>query len=185
MIVLRPSAIVLLAVLSLVSVSPILANAMPPTQIVLYYYLDTQTLAVNVTHEVPNPANHHIELIEVFKNGLFQFNKTYQEQEFNYGLNDTLTISALEGDNLTVTATCTRGHFLSNWIIVSASSPTGSTDTSPTQPNTLGSFDAGTALVIGLMCSLVLLVVLGGLRPDLFEPILQRLRLLTQRILRK
>jgi len=182
MIVLRASAIILLTALSLVSVSPLLAKATPPTQIVLNYNVDTQTLAVNVTHEVPNPGNHYVELIEVFKNGLIQFNKTYQEQEFNYGLSDTFTISASEGDNLTVTATCTRAHFLSNWIIVSAFSPTGGTDTSPTQPNTLGSFDAGTALVIGLMCGLVLLVVLGGLRPDLFEPILQRLRLLTQRI---
>ena len=185
MIVLRTSTIVLLIALSLVSVSPLLANATPPTQIVLYYYLDTQTLAVNVTHEVPNPGNHYVELIEVIKNGLFQFNKTYQGQEFNYGLNDTFTISALEGDNLTVIAVCTRGHSLSNWIIVSASSPTGNTNTSPSQLNTLGSFDAGTALVIGLMCGLVLLVVLGGLRPDLFEPVLQRLRLLTQRIRRK
>ncbi len=121
----------LLVILSLTVFNAPLVHATPPTEIDLDYNHGTQALAVNVTHEVPNPKNHYIQKIEVFKNGVFQFNRTYPEQQFNYGLNDTFTIIASSGDNLTVTATCSRGQFLSAWIIAS-STTSGSTSTTST-----------------------------------------------------
>lgn len=137
---LRLAAILLLAVLTATFAGLPFMEATPPTQIVLKYNEDTQTLFVNVTHQVPNPGNHYVELIEVFKNTAFQFNRTYSEQVFNFGRNDTFAISAVSGDNLTVTATCSRGDFLSKSIIVSASTTTTEsttttqTTTEPTAP---------------------------------------------------
>ena len=126
-------AIIVLTALVLVTIEACPVHATAPTEVDLEYNLDTQALWVNVTHEVPNPQNHYVELIEVFKNGLFQLNRTYPEQPYFYGLNDTFTIAASGGDNLTVTATCSRGDSLSNWIIVSESTTTtGTTSTTST-----------------------------------------------------
>ncbi|MFW9966942.1 MAG: hypothetical protein ACFFEA_07295 [Candidatus Thorarchaeota archaeon] len=133
----RVTTIIILFALLAAFGSPPLVRADPIDQILLNYEQDTQTLFVNVTHDVPNPGNDYIELIEIFRNGLFQFNRTYPEQEFNFGRNDTFTISASSGDNLTVTATCSRGDSLSKWIIVGGSSTTtGGTTTTPTQTET-------------------------------------------------
>jgi hypothetical protein len=133
----RLTAILLVATLSATFVSAPLVEATPPAQIVLNYNEGTQTLFVNVTHAVPNPGNHYVEVIEVFKNSDLQFNRTYPNQEFNFGRNDTFAISASSGDNLTVTATCSRGDSLSKWIIVGG--PTTATETTystPTQTET-------------------------------------------------
>lgn len=134
---LRVIAILLLAALTATFASPIV-EAENPTKIVLNYNEDTQTLFVNVTHQVPNPGNHYVELIEVFKNSVFQFNRTYPEQQFHFGRNDTFSLGASSGDNLTVIATCSRNDFLSKSIIVSDSTETTTTtgSTSPTQTTT-------------------------------------------------
>lgn len=133
---LRISTLFLLVTFSAAFACPHLVEAKPPTQIELDYNEETEILFVNVTHQVPNPKNHYIELIEVFKNSVFQFNRTYPEQEFNYGLNDTFTIAASSGDNLTVTATCSRGHSLSGWTIASTSTTSGDVMTTSTQSTT-------------------------------------------------
>jgi hypothetical protein len=122
----------LLAMISFAIVTTPSVHATPPTEIVLEYNLSTQILWVNATHEVPNPQNHHIELIEVFKNDVFQINRTYDVQTANYGLNDTFVIAASDGDNLTVTVTCSRSDSLTNWIVVGSSSTTSSTTSTST-----------------------------------------------------
>lgn len=132
---LQAIAIFLLATLTATFAGPPLADAANPTKIVMRYNKGTQTLFANVTHQVPNPGNHYVELIEVFKNSVFQFNRTYAEQQFHFGRNDTFSISASSGDNLTVIASCSRGDFLSKSIIVSDSTET-TTTTSSTSPTT-------------------------------------------------
>jgi hypothetical protein len=151
-------AIMLLTAMTATFASPPLVEAENPTRIILRYNEDTQTLFVNVTHQVPNPGNHYIELIEVFKNSAFQFNRTYPEQVFNFGRNDTFSISASSGDNLTVTAACSRGDFRSKSIIVSASTtttestPTTQTTTEPTAPpGPVEPLDPSLAIGVGLV----------------------------------
>jgi hypothetical protein len=187
MIKLRATTIILLATLSLVFASPPLVEATTPTQIVLNYNEDTQTLFVNVTHQVPNPGNHYVELIEVFKNDVFQFNRTYPEQAFNFGLNDTFALSASSGDNLTVTATCSRDDFLSKWIIVSASTTTtGSSGTTPTQTTTTGTttppepsepLDPSIAIGVGLVAVVVFMLVLVLYKEGYGSQLMQKVRL--------
>ncbi|MFX1367460.1 MAG: hypothetical protein ACFFAY_02550 [Promethearchaeota archaeon] len=183
--------VVLLAMLLLTVFYAPLIHATPPTEIDLEYNQSTQTLAVNVTHEVPNPKNHYIQLIEVFKNGVFQFNRTYPEQQFNYGLNDTFTIIASSGDNLTVTATCSRGHFLSAWILAS-STTSGSTSTTSTgttssittttgtQTNTtLEPLSPSAVFVVGLTLVVILVILMVLYQSGYGEklrPLLDRIR---------
>ncbi len=167
--------VVLLAMLLLTVFNAPHIHATPPTEIDLEYNQGTQTLAVNVTHEVPNPKNHYIQLIEVFKNGVFQFNRTYPEQQFNYGQNDTFTIIASSGDNLTVTATCSRGHFLSAWVVAStttsgstSTTSTGTTATSSSTTTTTGTqtnttlepLSPSAVFVVGLTLVVILVILM-------------------------
>ncbi|MHA2142503.1 MAG: hypothetical protein ACXADC_12600 [Candidatus Thorarchaeota archaeon] len=183
---LRIAAILLIAALSATFVSPPLVKAAPPTQIVLNYNEDTQVLFVNVTHEVPNPGNHYVELIEIFKNSVFQFNRTYPDQEFNFGRNDTFSISASSGDNLTVTATCSRDNLLSGWIIVSASTTTtGSSTTSPTlttttepitPPEPVEPLNPAVFIGVGLVAVVVFMVVLVLYKEGYISQLTQKVR---------
>ncbi|MHA2192581.1 MAG: hypothetical protein ACXAAR_04060 [Candidatus Thorarchaeota archaeon] len=166
---LQAIAIFLLAALTATFAGPPLVDAANPAKIVLRYNQGTQTLFVNVTHQVPNPGNHYVELIEVFKNSVFHFNRTYPEQQFHFGRNDTFSISASSGDNLTVIATCSRGDFLSKSIIVSDSTETTTTtdNTSPTQnttteptgpPEPIEPLDPSIAVGVGFVGAVVFII---------------------------
>jgi hypothetical protein len=135
---LRMIAILLVAAFIATFAIPSHVEAKAVTGITLRYNEGTQTLFVNVTHQVTVLGGpDFVELIEIFKNGVFQLNRTYTEQVFKFGRNDTFAISAVGGDNLTVTATCSKGYSLLEWIIVGASTTTtGSTTSTPTQTET-------------------------------------------------
>jgi hypothetical protein len=134
---LRVIGILLVAAFIATFAIPSHVEAKAVTGITLRYNEGTQTLFVNVTHQVTVLGGpDFLELIEIFKNGVFQLNRTYTEQVFKFGRNDTFAISAVGGDNLTVTATCSKGYFLSNWIIVGAPTTTAGTTSTPTQTET-------------------------------------------------
>jgi len=183
----RAITFLLLAALTATFAGPTHVEAENPTKIVLRYNQDTQTLFVNVTHQVPNPGNHYIELIEVFKNSVFQFNRTYPEQQFNFGRNDTFSISASSGDNLTVIATCSRNDFLSKSIIVSEStetttttdstSPTEATTTEPTEPpEPIEPLDPSVALGVGFVGAVVFIIAFVMYKEGYITQIAQRVR---------
>lgn len=180
-------AIFLLAAFTATFASPPLVNAEAPTKIVLRYNQGTHTLFVNVTHEVPNPGNHYVELIEVFKNNVFQLNRTYSEQQFHFGRNDTFSISASNGDNLTVIATCSRDDFLSKSIIVSDSTETTTTadSTSPTQttttepaapPEPIEPLDPSIAVGVGFVGAVVFIIAFVMYKEGYITQIAQRVR---------
>ncbi|MFW9802839.1 MAG: hypothetical protein ACFFFC_09320 [Candidatus Thorarchaeota archaeon] len=180
-------AVFLLAAFTAAFAGPPLVDAETPTKIVLRYNQGTQTLFVNVTHQVPNPGNHYIELIEVFKNSVFQLNRTYPDQQFNFGRNDTFSISASNGDNLTVIATCSRDDFLSKSIIVSDStetpetidsiSPIQTTTTEPTPPpEPPEPLDPSIAVGVGFAGAVVFIIAFVMYKEGYITQITQRVR---------
>ncbi len=113
--------------------------ASEPSDMILIYDFQSQKLTVNVSHYVANTKTHYIETIEIYKNTISVLNKTYASQSENWGMSDTFNISAVVGDNLTVTATCNKGYAITSWLIVTSTittNPTTSGTTSSTQTTT-------------------------------------------------
>ena len=158
-------------------------DATEPTDIALVYEFGSQTLTVNVSHDVANPKTHYIETIEVQKNGLSILNRTYANQSFNYGVFDTFSVSTIVGDNLTVTAICKRGHFLTTWLIVTsttATNPPPTETTSTTEPT--GSTPPpeppsgmGPAIVVGVGVIVFFIIFFAWLKPELVPDSLKQI----------
>ncbi|MFX1473809.1 MAG: hypothetical protein ACFFBM_14970, partial [Promethearchaeota archaeon] len=116
------------------------------------------------------------------KNGVFQSNRTYTEQVFKFGRNDTFAISAVGGDNLTVTATCSKGYFLSNWIIVGAPTTTAGTTSTPTQTETETTtpppqpLDPSLAIGVGFAGIVVFMIVFVMYKEGYITQFAQRVR---------
>lgn len=102
----------------------------------LLYDFGSQILTVNVTHEGQN-KNDYIETIEILKNDISVLNRTYTNQTGDWGMLDTFSVSAVVGDNLTVTATCSKGYSITRWLVVTSTittTTTNTTTTTTTQP---------------------------------------------------
>ncbi len=150
----RLTAILFSMLILLLSSVPV--DATPPTEIALDYNLSTHLLTVNVTHSVPNPKNHYIELLEVLKNDVFYTNKTFTNQSSTNGQITNFTVPAIIGDNLTVIATCSKGQYRSVWILVSTATSTSTTTTSTTTTN-------GDTDIQGVPSGLILIGAMAGL----------------------
>ena len=164
--------------------SPVVATE--PSDIVLTYDPGSQTLAVNVTHDVANNKTHYIENIEIKNNDLSILNRSYTDQSYDWGMYDTFTVSTTLGDNLTVTVTCKRGHSLTQWVIVSSTTATSplptETTTQPTDgPDSPGTtLDAGPVIVAGVAVVLFMIIFFAWLNPervpDVFKQLGARIR---------
>ena len=150
-------------------------DATEPSDIVLTYDFNSQTLTVNVSHYVSNTKTHYIETIEIKNNEISILNKTYVNQTYNWGMYDSFTVSTSIGDNLTVTATCKRGHSLTRWLIVSSTTTTSSTtETTSTTTTTDGPDSPGAALdvspviVVGIVLVIFFILFFAWLEPDRF-----------------
>ena len=107
------------------------------TDMTLTYYFDSQILAVNISHYVSNTKTHYVETIEIWRNDVSVFNRTYENQTYSWGEYDTFSVPANVGDNLTVTATELKGNSTTRWLIVTSSATTSSvTDTTTTTSTT-------------------------------------------------
>lgn len=160
--------------------------ATEPSNVMLVYDPGSQTLAVNVTHDVANNKTHYIENIEIKNNDLSILNRSYTNQSYDWGMYDTFTVSTTLGDNLTVTVTCKRGHSLTQWVIVSSTTATSSlpteTTTQPTDgPDSPGTtLDAGPVIVAGVAVVLFMIIFFAWLNPervpDVFKQLGARIR---------
>ncbi|MHA2236129.1 MAG: hypothetical protein ACXABH_12425 [Candidatus Thorarchaeota archaeon] len=161
--------------------SPVAATE--PENIVLTYNPGSQTLAVNISHDVANNKTHYIENIEIWNNELSILNRTYANQSYHWGMYDTFTVSTTAGDNLTVTATCKRGHSLTQWLIVSSTTSTSSspTDTTTTTQPTNGTgspgtpMDTGPAIVAVFAISIAFIIFFAWLKPEYVPESLKQL----------
>ncbi|MFX1485345.1 MAG: hypothetical protein ACFFCP_19400 [Promethearchaeota archaeon] len=90
---------------------PVIVSAHNPTSIDLEYDDNTDTLLVNVNHPVPiaNLPSHYIYNVVVEKNSVQVVSKDYVSEDNTItGLEDSISVSAVNGDILTVTARCTQ-----------------------------------------------------------------------------
>ncbi|MFW9835171.1 MAG: hypothetical protein ACFFEK_14320 [Candidatus Thorarchaeota archaeon] len=165
--------ITLTLLIGVVHVTPVMASE--PEDMHLVYDFDSQTLMVNVSHYTPNTKTHYIEIIEILKNGVFFMNRTYENQSVNWGVYDTFSVSAVVDDNLTVTATCSKGYSLTRWLIVtsgtSTNPPPTDTTTSSTEPTdnpdpSGSSLGTGVAIAAGVGVVVFLIVLFAWLNPD-------------------
>jgi desulfoferrodoxin (superoxide reductase-like protein) len=98
--------IILFALLSLLTVSPITAYAHPPKDITLLYNSASQTLEVTIVHESASPSWHYIKKVEITKNGkaigVYEYKSQPDKSPFVY----SYTAPGAPDEVLEVTATC-------------------------------------------------------------------------------
>ena len=172
------SAMVIMFALLVSSIYTMPVEASEPSDIVLAYDFDSQTLTVNVSHYVANTKTHYIETIEIKNNDISVLNRTYVNQTYNWGMYDSFVVSTDAGDNLTVTATCSKGYPLTRWLIVSSTTTTNTgTDTTSTTTITTttdGPESPGTALdvspviIVGIALIIFFILFFAWLEPDRF-----------------
>ena len=171
--------ITLVLVVTLVYSTPV--NATEPSDIQLTYEFGSQTLSVNVSHDVSNTKTHYIEEIKIVKNGLSVLNRTYVNQSYDWGLYDTFVVSTDVGDNITVTAICKRGHSLPRWVIVTSTTATNppqtgtSTTTGPPDGTPEATLDAGVAIAASVGVVLFFVVFFAWLKPEYVPESLKQL----------
>ncbi len=151
--------------------------AIEPSDMQLVYDFGSQTLAVNVSHYSIN-KNDIIETIEILKNSIFYMNRTYENQSNDEWVYDTFSVSAAVDDNLTVTALCSKGPFITRWVIVTSTTatntpPPDTTTTPTTTSEPTGVIDTpGTplgvefAIVAGIGVVVFLILFFAWLSPD-------------------
>ena len=169
--------VIMLALLvSSIYIMPV--EASEPSDIGLVYDFNSQTLTVNVSHYVANTKTHNIETIEIKNNDISVLNRTYVNQTYNWGMYDSFTVSTDVGDNLTVTATCSKGYPITSWLIVSSTTATNpttettSTDTTtdatdvPDLPGTTANM--GPVIIVVFALFIFFILFFAWLEPDRF-----------------
>ncbi len=170
------SAMVILFALLVSSIYTIPVEATEPSDIVLEYDFNSQTLTVNVSHYVANTKTHYIETIEIKNNDISVLNRTYVNQTYDWGVYDSFPVSADAGDNLTVTATCKRGHLLTRWLIVTSTTTTNTgTDTTSTTTTTNttdgpespgNALDVSPVIIVGIVLTIFFILFFAWLKPE-------------------
>ncbi len=152
-------------------------DASEPESIALVYDFDSQTLTVNVSHYVANTKTHYIETIEIKNNDISILNRTYVNQTYNWGMYDSFAVSTAVGDNLTVTATCSKGYPLTSWLIVSSTTTTTTTTTTDTTSTTNTTdvpeipgtvLDISPVFIVGIALVIFFILFFAWLEPDRF-----------------
>jgi hypothetical protein len=88
-----------------------LSYATAPKSVDLAYDMNTQTLSVTINHYTAAATMHHIESVEIKKNGEPVSKNEYKTQPADSIFTYTYKIPAAKGDILEVTATCNLwGH---------------------------------------------------------------------------
>jgi hypothetical protein len=91
--------------------SPKLSYSTAPKSVDLAYDMNTQTLSVIINHPSASVGMHHIESVEIKKNGTSVSINKYGTQPADSIVTYTYKIPAAKGDVFEVTATCNMwGH---------------------------------------------------------------------------
>jgi desulfoferrodoxin (superoxide reductase-like protein) len=148
---------VVAALLIMLSSQPVAAHT--PTSMTLEYNWDTQVLSVTISHSVPNPNDHFIENITVYKNDVKVDSEAYTSQGSASTASDAFNIAAVDGDVLRVWANCSISGFIEDTITVTEpdTSTTTTTDGTTTPPPAWDSTMIILAAVVAL--GLIFLVV--------------------------
>jgi desulfoferrodoxin (superoxide reductase-like protein) len=140
-------------------------NAHSPSGITLDYDTETNTLSVDVNHDVSNPNTHFIEKIEVYLNDVLEEERTYTSQETASSKSDTFNIEAIAGDVFKVIAYCNQFGSYEQSLVISDGTTTEETSTTttttPTEEN--GSTymplnEIVLVILIGLAVAIIILI---------------------------
>ena len=157
------------------------------TDMTLTYDFSSQILMVNASHYTSNTKTHCVETIEIWRNGISVHNQTYENQTNSNWEYDAFSVSASVGDNLTVSATESKGDTITRWLIVTSGTATNSvTDTTttattdstepttgPDSPSAPANIGFVTAIVIILV--VVFIIFFAWLYPDKVPEIFKQL----------
>jgi hypothetical protein len=98
--------------------SPQPSYATAPKSVNLIYDMKTQTLSVTLDHYTLSAGMHHIQYVEIKKNGMPVSKNTYGTQPTDSIFTYTYNIPAAKGDVFEVTATCNMwGHKTSTYTV--------------------------------------------------------------------
>jgi hypothetical protein len=97
---------VILAAAFFMALQPGVAGAHPPGAVMLTYHLPSQTLQVTITHTRFSDS-HYIGKLEIKKNGNLVSLKEYKSQSAE-AVTYPFKVTAVSGDILEVTATCSK-----------------------------------------------------------------------------
>ena len=84
-------------------------SAHPPSDMVLSYDTDSQTLTVTLVHNVSDPFTHYVYRIEIKKNGTVYTVEEFIDQPTDSKFRYTFSVAAVKGDTIEVTADCNLG----------------------------------------------------------------------------
>ncbi|MBU7014401.1 MAG: hypothetical protein HXS52_12590 [Theionarchaea archaeon] len=129
---------------SLAVLQPVCAH--PPSDILLDYDVDSQTLQVTLVHSVSDPAAHFVNRIQISLNGevtTYEYESQPTDSRFTY----QFVLPADSGGTVDVTADCNRGGSISGSLTVGG-------PITPTTVPELWPFHAG-LMVSGLILALV------------------------------
>ncbi len=119
--------ILLLAAGGCILVTPVAAN--PPSDMSVSYQELSRTLAVTITHQVPNPQNHYIKEVLVVINGKTVNDSFYTSQPTPDTFTYSYPVDTKPGDEIAVTATCVFAgsltHQLYNTGTIATTPPPG------------------------------------------------------------
>ena len=102
---------VVLFIFSFLCFSPQLSYATAPKSVDLVYDMNAQTLSVKIDHYTLSAGLHHIESVEIKKNGVTISKTEYDTQPSDSIFTYTYKIPAVKGDVFEVTANCSLwGH---------------------------------------------------------------------------
>ena len=87
-------------------ITPVTANATPPSDVQLTYNMSDQTLTATITHASFMPGIHYIKTVEIKKNGQMISTNTYKNQPDKKIFTYSYKIPAINGDEIEVKASC-------------------------------------------------------------------------------
>ncbi|KUG22337.1 hypothetical protein ASZ90_007876 [hydrocarbon metagenome] len=95
-----------------------ISYATAPKSVNLIYDMTTQTLSVTIDHYTLSAGMHHIESVEIKKNGAIISKNMYKTQPTGSIFTYSYVIPAKKGDVFEVTATCNLwGHTTSTFTV--------------------------------------------------------------------
>ena len=98
--------------------SPQITYATAPKSVNLIYDMKAKSLSVSIDHYTLSAGMHHIEFVEIKKNGTFIRKSMYKTQPTGSIFTYTYVIPAKKGDVFEVTATCNLwGHTTSTFTV--------------------------------------------------------------------
>lgn len=155
------STILILSSLIIWTAQPAVAHS--PSNMDLSYVYETQTLLVEIQHDVTNVNTHYITRIEVRVDSVLNQSKDYTSQQNLIGMSDSFVVPAEIGDEISVTAICSVIGQLTETLTLTGpetNTTATTTTTSTTTTDTSPGLDTMTLVLIGGAAVVIIIIAL-------------------------